>query len=191
MSNKNRTTKNIKKKLSIFLTIAGPAIVFIYLTFDHFGIIDKISNQNIIDIAITRLEVAKGYPSSFIFEDSTKKEHFEILLNFIKKNTKSERTLEILEEGYRPYLIAPAGEPIKLEGVVESWPIENRRFYSDNHPILLIFKYKPKDKAIRVCSIGELKKWAINRKMNFLYIFGGLGITLFTIAIALLQQRID
>ncbi len=199
---KKRMKKKIKKKWSIFLTIAGPAIVIIYLTLDHFGIVDKLTKQDVIETAIARLENTGGYPSTYIYNDSIDKRYFTAIFKLIKKNrnyirgsAKEMDILRILDEGHIPSLIATAGKPIKIEGVVDAWPQEDRFFYTDNHPILMIFnsprKGSANGKGGKVCSLGELKKWAKNSKLNLTYIIGGLGVSLFTVAITLLQQRID
>ena len=195
--------KKIKKRLMLFLTILGPAIVLLYVTLDHFGVIDKFTNQDDLEQGIGRLQNPYGYPYTYVYNDSTDKEHFDILFKIIRQNAKWIRGdkkkldfLELLDQGHVPDLIATAGEPIKIKGLIDSYPQEDKYFYADNHPILVIFNSprdggKGKGKGGKVCTIGDLKKWSEKRKLKYIYIIGGIGITILTTAIAIMQLRIE
>jgi hypothetical protein len=194
--------KKINKKLSIYLTLAGPIIMLIYLTLDHYGVIDKWIKQDKLEIAINRLESTSGFPISWLYNDSIDGEFTKPLFKLIKENSKllvlnynsKEIFKSILKDNY-PILITTGGSPIKIENVTETWEQKDKYFYSENHPVLIVFNARRHVDGDsfggKVCTIGEVKKWAEQRKMRVLYWIGGIGIGLLSIAITILQFRIE
>jgi len=194
--------KKFSKEIVFCLTLAGPIILIIYLSLDHFGVIDKITNQDKLIIGINRLESTAGYPTTWLYndflDDDITKQVFKLIWKNsteIQKHINSTKIYkEVIKNDY-PILISTAGSPIKIQGIDEKWDQKEKCFFSENHPILFVLNssrnVKGKGSAIKVCTLGDLKLWAKNRKETFLYWIGGIAIGFLSIAIVILQFKLE
>lgn len=169
----------------VFLYLLGPLIVLLYKVLEHFQVFDKITGRDKAISGIKRLKSATGFPQSWIYENKNEdKEIFNALYSRILKKLGNNYFSEIENNGFKPEIITIAGNPFPIEGVPKEWKQEEKFSYTHNHPILLTFKNNEHDeqKAIRVCSLGELEGWISSEKKHWNFIVGICVLFVFTSA---------
>jgi hypothetical protein len=90
-----------------------------------------------------------------------------------------------------PALICVGGDPIKITSIPNEWNQNEKYYYSNNHPILLLFGELNKGKAIRVGCIGDLDKWLQNEKKEWDYWVGALLIGVISIIPIIIRLKLN
>ena len=166
---------------------------------DYIGAIDKWFQIPKIRKAVERIDNGGGYPNSWIYNDQKDAEDFEALLRLAKKYSHNKAIVKRIRQGESPSLIIPAGEPDLIKGVPDSWPQEERYFYSDNHPVLLFFNFNRFDaqKGIgpefseKIGSIGDLRHWIEEKKFRIRYWLGVVVVCLISISLILFRLSLQ
>lgn len=173
--------------LSIFLTVSIPILILAYATLDFFGLIDRFTGRTYAIQGLERLSDTGGYPTSFI-EREKNENVFDNLYSRIIKHTRKKKVLELDKSQSKPSAISVAGKPIPVEGVPEDWEQNEKFYYSENYPILFLYDYnKKQDKAIKVCTLGDLSEWIHDEKESRDFWFNAFLIGLLSIILSLFQ----
>ena len=178
------------------LIFAAPLLAMLYRVVKQFGVWDKLAGRDKALQGLNRLKSAAGYPVNFIYASNQQESRvFEALLKRIKKHSKESKIRDVLDDGFHPYLIATAGDPIEIKGVPSDWSQEAKFFYPDNQPVLVVFKI-PKnsdendsknDKGDKACTLGELDTWLSQEKDQLDFCIGVILFGFASIVIRLLS----
>lgn len=103
------------------------------------------------------------------------------MFNRIGKHTKEEELKKAIGAGNRPTLIATGGQPLHIRDVPQFWPQGDRVFYSDNHPIVVVFgvsrsQDRELEKGYRACTLKDIDDWLREEKENRKFYIGTLMI---------------
>jgi hypothetical protein len=180
------------------LIFLPPVIALFYAVGEHLGLWDRLTGLSLAREALGRIRSPKGYPASWIYNDSQDERCFKALERRISTRTASQAIKNVLAAGHRPSLITAAGSPIQIHGVPDVWPQELRWMYLNSHPVLYYFGISRQDadaaednvqkgKAEFVCTIGELESWLDEERNQRKFWVGTLAISLFSIALLALR----
>ena len=161
------------------LILAAPLLIILYRVIKQIGVWDKLVGRDKALEGLKRLRSTAGYPVSFIYDKQQDIKVFEALFQRMRKHCEKLKIRDVLDDKFRPYLIATAGDPIEIKGLPPDWSLEERFFYPDNQPVLIVFKTpenldgtdKQNNKGDKVCTLGELNTWLNEEKEStrFLY----------------------
>jgi hypothetical protein len=150
-------------------------IAALYAILEHYGYIDKLTGRKYALEGAARLKSGAGYPTTWIYDDEEASDgqiKDSVIFNALYKRIKKKTTAGLsdpLQKGYTPTLIVTGGVPIEITRVPEYWGQEARFYYSQSHPVMVLFNaYRSKSNgtALRVCSIAELNDWLGQEKDN-------------------------
>ena len=91
-------------------------------------------------------------------------------------------------------MIVTAGSPHQIEGVDPKWQLNEKTFYSNNHPVMVIFgveRLGGDGKGEKACTIGELQKWIEDEKRTREFWIGSFSITLLSIGLIIRKFTIQ
>ncbi len=171
--------------LIITLYLAPPIMVLLYKILEYCGFWNHISGRDNAINTLNRLKTATGFPDSFIYNNEKDRKEFDALFTRIKKKTKIKKIIKVLGAGNEPSLLTTGGNPTSLGPLPDGWKQEERFYYSQNHPILMVFEKE--GKGDKCCTLGELEKWIDDERKNWDFILGTIIVTIFTIASILLR----
>jgi hypothetical protein len=177
--------------MELLLYISAPAVILVYKVLDYFKLIDKLTKRSLQLSALKRLKNPTGYPDGWIFNDPKDAPEFEALYKLIKKRTESKKLETIFKDGYSPSLITVGGTPFHLDGLDPNWAQNEKAFYSNNHPIMIVFgidRSGGEGKGEKACTLGELEKWIEDEKRNIEFWVG--SFTMSILAIGLIVGRV-
>lgn len=173
------------------LILAAPLLIILYRVIKQIGVWDKLVGRDKALEGLKRLRSTAGYPVNFIYDKQQDIKVFEALFQRMRKHCKELKIRDVLDNEFRPYLIATAGDPIEIKGVPPDWSPEARFFYPDNQPVLIVFTTpenldgtdKQNNKGDKVCTLGELNTWLSEEKDRLDFF---IGVILFGFASILL-----
>ena len=177
------------------LILAAPSLIILYRVIKQLGVWDKLVGRDKALEGLKRLRSTAGYPVSYIYNNQQDIKVFEALFHRMRKHCKELKIRDVLDDKFSPYLIATAGEPIEIKGVPLHWSQEARFFYSDNQPVLIVFKTlenldgidKQIDKGDKACTLGELNTWLSEEKDRLDFFIGVILFKSASILITLIR----
>ena len=154
------------------LVLASPLLVLAYRSIKQFGVWDRLVGRDKAVEGLKRLRSTAGYPVSWIYDKDDDAMIFEAILKRLTKHCKNDKIKPLLHRGLRPTLIATAGSPVEIKGVPTEWPQEDRLFYPDNQPVLVVFTNPAspaspsvfQGKGDKGFTLGELNGWLAEEK---------------------------
>jgi hypothetical protein len=180
--------------ITTLLYILAPVIAAGYKALDYWGVLDKYTGRTKAVKGLERLKSTAGFPVNTLFDDNEDRDVFDPLYTRIAQKTKSDKIKAALLEGHRPSLIGTVGQPIAIEGVPPDWGLEERFFYSQNHPVLFFFgvnRQGGQGKGDKVCTLAELDKWLDQEKKDREFWVGVVVVTLLSTASVLFRLQLS
>lgn len=174
----------------LVLFLAPPLLTLVYAILEHKRFFDWVTGRRLAVEALERLKSAKGFPTSWIYDDDQDRKYFAALEKQISRKTKSEKIRHVLSDGIKPSCITVGGEPVSLRGVPNNWEIGDQRVYLPRHPVMYLFgvtRDGGEGKGDRVCSLGELDKWLSDEKENRKFVLGAVALGLISITFVVLR----
>lgn len=168
--------------------ILAPFVTLLYKFLGYNKWIDKATGRKLRISGLKRLQTCTGYPDSWIFDDDKDTAEFTALMKSIKSNTKSEKLKTVFKEGHLPTLIVTAGDPYQISGIDSKWNLQEKTYYSSNHPVMVIFgvnRQGGNGKGEKACTLGELEKWIEDEKKTREFWIGTFAISLLSIGLTL------
>lgn len=179
------------------LYFSSPAIGLLYAIIEYTGGFDKLTGRKDALEGLERLRSANGFPTSWIYDKPEDKGHFNAIYKRIKKNIRDPQLSSIFTSGSKPSLIVTAGQAIRIDGVKPEWEQGMRSFYSEQHPVLVIFGDVNEDggitkgKAERACSLKDIDDWLRDEKENRKFCLGAVVLGLLSISVLALRLSLS
>lgn len=173
------------------LVLASPLLILAYRIIKQFGLWDRIVGRDKAMEGLKRLRSTAGHPVSWIYDKAEDTKIFEALLKRLTKHCKNHKIKTLLHRGLRPALITTAGSPVEIKGLPPEWPQEDRFFYPDNQPVLVVFTNSAsttlpsnfQGKGDKGFTLGDLNGWLAEEKdwLDFAIgtvLFGSLALVI-------------
>jgi hypothetical protein len=174
--------------MELLFYILAPLVTLLYKFLDYNKWIDKITGRELRISGLKRLQTCTGFPDGWIYDDEKDAAEFTALIKAIKANTKSEKLKAVFKEGHLPTLIVTAGEPYQINGIDPNWNLHEKKYYSNNHPVMVIFgvnRQGGNGKGEKACTLGELDKWIEDEKKTREFWIGAFVISLLSVGLIL------
>lgn len=172
--------------MELLFYILAPIITLLYKLLDYNKWIDKVTGRTFRISGLKRLQTCTGFPNGWIYNDEKDKEEYTALMKIIKENTKSEKLKSILKKESQPSIIITAGDPHILNGIDPKWELHEKAYYSNNHPVMVIFGVSREGgsgKGEKACTLGDLEKWIEDEKRTREFWIGAFAISLLSIGL--------
>jgi hypothetical protein len=149
-------------------------------------LVDKITGRELRISGLKRLQNCTVFPEGWIFNDNIDTAEFNALIKTIKANTKSKKLQSVFKREHNPTLIMTAGDPYQISGIDPKWDLQEKSFYTNNYPVMVIFginRNGGSGKGEKACTLGELEKWIDDEKKNREFWIGSFAIYLLSIGL--------
>jgi hypothetical protein len=174
--------------IAVIAAVGAPLVELLYAIGEHLSWWDRLSGRGKALQGFERLRTPTGYPKGWIYNDEEDRQVFRALEKRLRKTITSDKLAATLSEGHAPSLITMGGDPFLLTGIPADWPAEEKRVYTSEHPVMMIFgvsREGGQGKGERACSLGELESQLDLERTRREFWAGSLAIALLGVALAL------
>jgi hypothetical protein len=174
------------------LVLASPSLILAYRSIKQFGVWDRLVGRDKAVEGLKRLRSTAGYPVNWIYDKDDDAKIFEAILKRLTKHCKNDKIKPLLHKGLRPTLIATAGSPVEIRDIPPEWPQEDKFFYPDNQPVLVVFQTSPfHGKGDKGFTLGDLNGWLSEEKEWLDFAIGTVLLGALALVISITRVLLD